>query len=106
MTKTLQGPAGNGAPFGVNDPAGSSITPTSTSIAAQPQAPRKRARRYRLELQSDQDGDNVPGLRQLLKQPEGGWLVITHRGHAWLHGSRQAAIEEKHWLDAQWWGQR
>jgi hypothetical protein len=30
--------------------------------------------------------------------------VITHRGHAWLHGSQQAALEDKRWLDDQWRG--
>jgi hypothetical protein len=35
----------------------------------------------------------------------GVWLVITHRGHAWLLGDRFLAIREKKWLEDQWRGQ-
>jgi hypothetical protein len=41
-------------------------------------------------------------ITRIMGEPDGdGWLVITHRGHAWLHGSRQAALDDKRWLD-QW----
>ena len=39
---------------------------------------------------------------RIVPEPEGGGLVITHRGHAWLYGDRLAAIEDKRWLDQQW----
>jgi hypothetical protein len=48
--------------------------------------------------------DNVvtaPVIR-IIPEPDGGWLVLTHRGHGWLHGDRQSALEEKRWLDDQW----
>jgi hypothetical protein len=48
--------------------------------------------------------DNVVMLpaARIVREDGGGWLVITHRGHAWLHGDRLSAIREKKWLDAQW----
>jgi hypothetical protein len=58
---------------------------------------------------SDPRSGNVvtaPITRIIPELEGGGWLVITHRGHAWLHGDRQAAIEDKRWLDNQWRGQR
>jgi hypothetical protein len=38
----------------------------------------------------------------IVPEEGGGWLVITHRGHGWLFGSRREALEEKRWLDNQW----
>ena len=32
------------------------------------------------------------------RAPEGGWLVLGERGHGWLHGSRDSAIEDARWL--------
>jgi hypothetical protein len=50
--------------------------------------------------------DNVVTLpvARIIPADGGGYLVITHKGHAWLHGSRQDALKEKAWLDAQWRG--
>jgi hypothetical protein len=45
-------------------------------------------------------------VARIVPDRDGGWLVLTHRGHGWLHGDRISAIREKKWLDAQWWGQR
>jgi hypothetical protein len=45
----------------------------------------------------------VPFIR-IVPERNGGWLVLTHRGHAWLHGDRSSAIREKKWLDVQWRG--
>jgi hypothetical protein len=28
----------------------------------------------------------------------GGWLVVTPRGHGWLHGSRKDALRDQRWL--------
>jgi hypothetical protein len=45
----------------------------------------------------------VAQIIRVIREPGGdGWLVITARGHAWLHGDRQAALADKAWLDAQW----
>jgi hypothetical protein len=42
-------------------------------------------------------------IARIAREPDGeGWLVISHRGYAWLHGSRRAALDDKHWLDDQW----
>jgi hypothetical protein len=41
---------------------------------------------------------------RIVAEDGGGWLVVTPKGHAWLHGDRQAAIREKEWLDSQWRG--
>jgi hypothetical protein len=38
---------------------------------------------------------------RIVHERAGGWLTVTHRGHAWLHGSRQSALTDKRWLDAQ-----
>jgi hypothetical protein len=48
--------------------------------------------------------DNVVTLpvTRIIPEPDGGWLVISHRGYGWLHGDRQSALEEKRWLDDQW----
>jgi hypothetical protein len=36
---------------------------------------------------------------RILREPDGqGWLVVTARGHAWLHGDRRSALEDKRWL--------
>jgi hypothetical protein len=40
---------------------------------------------------------------RIVPEPDGGWLVVTPRGHAWLHGNRQDALAEKRDLD-QWRG--
>jgi hypothetical protein len=50
--------------------------------------------------------DNVVTLpvAHVIRENGGGWLVITHKGHAWLHGSRQAALADKRWLADQWRG--
>jgi hypothetical protein len=46
-------------------------------------------------------------IASIVREPDGdGWLVLTPRGHAWLHGSRQAALDDKRWLDHQWRAQR
>jgi len=45
-------------------------------------------------------------IARIVPERDGGWLVLTHRGHTWLHGSRQAALKEKRWLHQQWRGQR
>jgi hypothetical protein len=37
-----------------------------------------------------------PMAIRVQQEPEGGWLVTTHRGHGWLHGNFGAAM-----LDAQ-----
>jgi hypothetical protein len=60
------------------------------------------------ELRRPYQHDNVVTLAvaSIIPEPEGGWLVVTHSGHGWLHGSRQAALDEKHWLDDQLGGQR
>jgi hypothetical protein len=44
----------------------------------------------------------VPFVRVVRERDGDGWLTITAKDHAWLHGSRQAALADKHWLDAQW----
>ena len=33
---------------------------------------------------------------------DGGWLVITPSGHAWLFGDRYFALAELAWHHAQW----
>jgi hypothetical protein len=45
--------------------------------------------------------DNVVNLSRvrLIREPEGGWLVITPKGYGWAHGDLQAALEEMRWLD-------
>jgi hypothetical protein len=45
---------------------------------------------------------SFPGCRIEPQRDAPGWLVITPRGHAWLHGSRADALREKRWHDAQW----
>jgi len=88
-------------PFGIDDdPAGCEIVTEIKETAASPQPPRRKG------VRQPNNVVVVALIVRIVREPDGGWLVITHRGHAWLHGSRQAAIEEKHWLDAQWWGQR
>jgi hypothetical protein len=45
--------------------------------------------------------DNVvtlPVIRIIPEPDGGGWLVIFG-SYGWLHGSRQAALEDKRWLD-------
>ena len=59
-------------------------------------------RRNRIE---DKPGNAAVQLLtcRVAREPEGdGWLVITRRGHDWLHGSRESAVEDKRWLDEQW----
>ena len=34
----------------------------------------------------------------LSEAPEGGWLVLTPRGHGWLHGSRRDAFADARWF--------
>jgi hypothetical protein len=48
--------------------------------------------------------DNIVTLpvAHVIPEDGGGWLVLTHRGHAWLHGDRLSAIREKKCLDDQW----
>jgi hypothetical protein len=50
--------------------------------------------------------DNVvrAALIRIVPERDGGWLVLTHRGHSWLHGDRRSALEDKRWLDQQWRG--
>jgi hypothetical protein len=43
-------------------------------------------------------------VAHVIPDDDGGWLVITPKGHAWLHGDRSSAIREKKWLDDQWRG--
>jgi hypothetical protein len=52
--------------------------------------------------------DNIVTLpiAHIIPEDGGGWLVITYRGHGWLHGDRQSALKEKRWLDDQWRGPR
>jgi hypothetical protein len=39
-------------------------------------------------------------LIRILREDDGdGWLVVTARGHGWVHGDRQSAIADKAWLD-------
>jgi hypothetical protein len=45
-------------------------------------------------------------IARIVPDRDGGWLVVTHHGHGWLHGNRQSALKERRWLDEQWWGQR
>jgi hypothetical protein len=39
---------------------------------------------------------------RIVPEQDGGWLVLTHKGHGWLHGSGRDALEDKRWLDNQW----
>jgi hypothetical protein len=41
-------------------------------------------------------------VARIIPEHGGGWLVITPKGHAWLHGSRREALADKRWLDDQW----
>jgi hypothetical protein len=42
---------------------------------------------------------------RIIREPGGqGWLTITAKGHAWLHGDRRAALEEQRWFSNQWRG--
>src|SRR5262245_39612394 len=43
-------------------------------------------------------------IARIVPERDGGWLVLTHRGHGWLCGDRRSAIREKQWLDQQWRG--
>ena len=38
---------------------------------------------------------------RVMRERDGAWLVVTHRGHGWLHGDRRSALADKRWLDAQ-----
>jgi hypothetical protein len=42
---------------------------------------------------------------RIVPESDGGWYVVTHRGHGWLHGDRQSALEDKRWLDRNLRGQ-
>jgi hypothetical protein len=46
--------------------------------------------------------DNVTTLpvARVIPEDGGGRLVITPRGHAWVHGDRGSAIRDKTWLDS------
>jgi hypothetical protein len=44
----------------------------------------------------------APFVRIAREPDDEGWLTITAKGHAWLHGDRESAIADKTWLDAQW----
>jgi hypothetical protein len=44
----------------------------------------------------------IAPIARIVADRDGGWLVVTHRGHGWVHGSRRAALQEQSWLDAQW----
>jgi hypothetical protein len=42
-------------------------------------------------------------IARIMREPGGeGWLVVTPRGHGWVHGDRQSALDDKRWLDDQW----
>jgi hypothetical protein len=43
----------------------------------------------------------VPFVCVIREHDGEGWLTITAKGPAWLHGSRRAALADKCWLDAQ-----
>jgi hypothetical protein len=43
---------------------------------------------------------------RIIPEDGDGWLVITPKGHAWLHGDRLSALRERDWLDDQWRGRR
>jgi hypothetical protein len=43
----------------------------------------------------------LPVARTVPEQ-DGGWLVLTPKSHAWLHGDRLSANRDKKWLDDQW----
>jgi hypothetical protein len=38
----------------------------------------------------------------IMRERDGGWLVVAPNGHAWLHGSREEALKEAGWLDRQY----
>ncbi len=39
-------------------------------------------------------------VARVVREPDGEcWLVLTRVGHGWLHGSSQAALNDKRWLD-------
>ena len=46
----------------------------------------------------------VPFVRVVRERDGEGWLTITAKGHAWLHGDRRSALEEQRWLSNQWRG--
>jgi hypothetical protein len=61
--------------------------------------------RRRLPSRRPYPRDNVERLPVArIVRDDNGWFVVTHRGHGWLFGDRQAALAEKHWLDRQWRG--
>lgn len=45
--------------------------------------------------------ERAPFVR-IVREPAGGWLAVTCRGHGWLFGSRAEALAEKRWHDQQW----
>jgi hypothetical protein len=36
--------------------------------------------------------DLIAGTTRVQHEPDGGWLVLTHRGHGWLHGGFHDAL--------------
>jgi hypothetical protein len=53
------------------------------------------------ELHSKRGVVVVAPFVRIVREPDGGWLTITAKGHAWLHGNRECAIADKEWLDTQ-----
>jgi hypothetical protein len=45
-------------------------------------------------------------LTRIVREPLGGWYVITPCGCGWLHSSRREALIDKASIDEQWRGQR
>jgi hypothetical protein len=41
-------------------------------------------------------------MTRIVREPAGGWLIVTAHGHGWLFGSRLEALAEMRWLDQQW----
>jgi hypothetical protein len=79
------------------------------AVCAAPQGARRRSAekksRHSLAAPTAQAPRNnviTALIARLVPDPDGGWLVVTDRGHGWLFGDRVAAIREKEWLDAQW----
>jgi hypothetical protein len=40
----------------------------------------------------------IAPIARIVADRDGGWLVITPRGHGWLHGSRKDALRDQRWL--------
>ena len=37
-------------------------------------------------------------IARIVADRDGGWLVVTPRGHGWIHGSRRDALRDQRWL--------